>query len=597
MANTTLSVANVDFGTLKSSYQTYLQGQNLFKDYDFTGSNLNVLLDVMSYNTFMNNFYLNMVASESFLDSAILRDSVVSHAKTLNYLPSSYTSSKATINVEITPEDVPAAITMPKYTAFTAMVESNTYTFSTNEGVTIQADANGQYYVNNLDIFEGEIVTELYKVNTANTSQRFIINNKEVDVASLVVTITESETDMSNATYTQSLNTVGMDGNSNNYFIVPCENELYEIQFGDGVLGRKLKHGNIVEAKYRRSAANNADSAAVFNLTGDIQGYTNVSITTVSKSIGGGYNESVDSIKFNAPKSVTVQDRLVTVNDYKTLLKQAFNDIETINVYGGEELSPPLFGKVVISVDLTNADGISDQRKQDIVEYVNKRAPLSISPVVVSPEFLYVDVTSEVVYNPNVTVKSDEEIKAAVIASLETYSKSAIEDFDAKLRLSKLSRAIDDTDPSIINNNTVIKLQKTIIPTIGTAQSFTLNFDNEIYREIPLGTNGFVDGTPPVISSTFTFGSLINCFLRDDGSGVLQIVQDSQGVVQVVQSSAGTVDYNSGLVQITDLNVSAYQGAGITITASPTKQTVSSSKNIILSYNKTPKITVTQERI
>lgn len=596
MANTTLSVANVDFGTLKSSYKTYLQGQTLFKDFDFTGSNLNVLLDVMSYNTYMNNFYLNMVAAESFLDSAVLRDSVISHAKTLNYLPSSYTSSKATINITITPEDSPAAISLPKYTAFTAMVDSNTYTFSTNEGITIQADANAAYYVNNLDVFEGEIVTELYQVNTSNTSQRFVLNNKEIDIDSLVVNVTESTTNLANANYTRSLNTVGMDGLSNNYFITPSENELYEIQFGDGVLGRKLAHGNVIEAKYRRSSANNADSASTFSLAGDIQGYTNVAITTVASSVGGGFNESIESIKFNAPKSITVQDRLVTVSDYKTLLRQAFNDIQAINVYGGEELSPPLFGKVVISVDLANADGISDRRRNDIMEYVKERAPLSISPVVVNPEFLFVDVTSEVVYNPNVTVKSDEEVKSSVVAALKAYTDVTIGDFDAKLRLSKLSRSIDDTDPSIINNNTNIRLQKKIVPTIGTPGSFTLNFDNEIYREIPLNNN-FVDGTAPLTSSTFTFGNLINCFLRDDGSGVIQIVQDSQGVVQVVSSSVGSIDYDAGVVQISDLNVSAYTGAGITLTAVPTRQTVSSSKNIILSYNNTPHITITQERI
>jgi hypothetical protein len=596
MANTTLSVANVDFGTLKSSYKTYLQGQNLFKDFDFTGSNLNVLLDVMSYNTYMNNFYLNMVAAESFLDSAVLRDSVVSHAKTLNYLPSSYTSSKATLNIVITPEDTPAAITMPRYTAFTAMVESNTYTFTTNEGITIQADANGAYYVNDLDVYEGEIVTEMYQVNTANTSQRFVLNNKEIDINSLVVNITESTTNYANANYTRSLNTVGMDGVSNSYFIAPASNEMYEIQFGDGVLGRKLSHGNIVEAKYRRAAANNADSASVFNLAGDIQGYTNVAITTTQVSVGGGVNETIESIKFNAPKSITVQDRLVTVNDYKTLLKQQFNDIQAINVYGGEELSPPLFGKVVISVDLANADGISDQRKDDIMEYVKDRAPLSISPVVVNPEFLFVDISSEVVYNPNVTVKSDEEIKSAVVESLSTYTAAAIGDFDSKLRMSQLSRAIDDTDASVVNNNTTVKLQKTLVPVIGRSGSFTLNFDNEIYREIPLN-DIFVDGTAPVTSSSFTFGSLINCFLRDDGSGIIQVIQDSQGIVQVVNSSIGTVDYTSGVVQITGLNVSAYSGAGITITAVPTKQTVSSSKNIILSYNNTPRISITQERI
>ena len=595
MANTTLSVANVDFNTLKSSYQTYLQGQSLFKDFDFTGSNMNVLLDVMSYNTYMNNFYLNMVAGESFLDSAQLRDSVVSHAKTLNYLPSSYKSSKATINLNIFPDNNPVAISIPKYTPFTSMVESNTYTFTTNEGITVQPDSNGNFSVTDLEIFEGEIVTELFEVNTANTAQRFVLNNKEIDTASLIINITNSTTDLANVNYTLGLSTVGLSGESNTYFLVPAENEKYEVQFGDGVLGRKLSHGNIVEAKYRRAAANNSDSAATFSLAGDIQGYSNVSITTTSNAAGGGYGESIESIKFNAPKSVTVQDRLVTVNDYKTLLRQQFNDIQSINVYGGEELSPPLFGKVVISVDLANADGISDQRKEDITTYVKQRAPLSISPVVVNPEFLFVDITAEVVYNPNVTTKSDEEIKTVVTGALVTHTDSAIGDFDSKLRLSNLSRSIDDADPSIINNNTSIKLQKTIIPTLAVNSTFSLNYDNEIYREIPLN-NIFVDGTAPLTSSTFTFGNLINCFLRDDGSGTVQIVQDTQGTVQIVKQNTGTIDYASGIVQITDLNVSAYSGAGITLTAVPVKQTVKSSKNIILSYNKVPHITVTQER-
>ena len=595
MANNNLSVANVDFSSLKNNFKTYLEGQSLFKDFDFTGSNLNVMLDILSYNTYMNNFYLNMVAGESFLDSAQLRDSVVSHAKILNYLPSSYTSSKAVIDLNIYPDDAPATINIPKYTGFTAMVESNTYTFTTNENITIQADANNQYKATGLELFEGEIVTELFEVNTANTSQRFVLSNKEIDTSSLVVTVTNSKTDMTNAVYTQALTTIGISGQSNTFFLVPAENERYEVQFGDDILGKKLLNGNVIEAKYRRAAANNSDGAATFSLSGDIQGYTNVAITTVSKAIGGGFGESIDSIKFNAPKSVTVQDRLVTVNDYKTLLRQEFNDIQSINVYGGEELDPPLFGKVVVSVDLADADGISDTRKQDITTFINRRAPLSISPVVVNPEFLYVDVTSEIVYNPNVTVKSDSEIETAVVSAIKSFSDLTIGDFDSKLRLSKLSRAIDDADPSILNNNTTLRLQKTITPTLAVNSSFTLNFDNEIYREIPLN-NVFVDGSAPVTSSTFTFGKLINCFLRDDGSGTLQIVQDSQGTVQIVDTNIGSVDYNTGVIKIIDLNVAGYTGAGITINVIPTKQTVKSSKNIILSYNGTPSLSVTQER-
>tara|TARA_R110002074_G_scaffold116833_4_gene248342 strand:+ start:5968 stop:7758 length:1791 start_codon:yes stop_codon:yes gene_type:complete len=596
MANTALNVANVDFTSIKSNLKTYLGAQNLFKDYDFDGSNLSVMLDVLAYNTYMNNFYLNMVAGESFLDSAQLRDSVVSHAKTLNYLPGSYTSSRALVDLQLYPSDTPASITIPKYTAFTSKVESNTYTFTTDEGITIAADSEGNYKTAGLTILEGEIVTELFQVNTSNTAQRYVLSNKEVDVDSLVLTVTSSTTDLSNSQWTKALTTIGIDGGSNTYFVVPAENETYEVQFGDDVLGRAVSHGNVIEARYRKAAANNADGATSFTLSGDIQGYSNVVVSTSSKSTGGGYAETIESIKFNAPKSVTVQDRLVTVGDYQTLLKQEFNDIEALNVYGGEELSPPLFGKVIVAVDLKNADGVSVQRKNEIEKFIKLRAPLSISPKVVQPEFLFVDVITEVIYNPNVTVKSDSEINTAVKVALDNFMASNINKFDATLRMSKLTNAVDLSDASILNNNATFRLQKTLIPSLGKNTSFTLDFDNAIYREIPL-SNVFVDGSAPVTSSTFTYISRVGCFLRDNGSGVIQVVQDSSGKVEVVETSIGTVDYDTGKVQITDLNVSAYSGTGITLNAIPSNQTLKSSKNIILKYNDTPSITVTQERV
>lgn len=600
MANTNLSVANLDFTSIKSSLKTYLTGQTVLKDFDFDGSNLNVMLDVLAYNTYMNNFYLNMVAGESFLDSAQLRDSVVSHAKILNYLPSSSTSAKAVINLNIYPDDQPASIVIPKYTEFTAMVGSNSYTFTTDTGITIFADANGNYSTTGLEIYEGEVVTELFTVDTSNTAQRFVLSNKDIDTSSLVVKITKSQTEHSNSTWTKSLGIAGMTGDSNNYFIEPCENEKYELQFGDGTIGRKLNNGNIVEAKYRRSSANNADGANTFSLSGDIQGYSNVFITVTSSSTGGGAPEDIQSIKFNAPKSISIQDRLVTIQDYKTLLQQEFNDIEAINVYGGDTVTPPKFGKVIISVDLKNADGISTVRKEDIEEFVRNRAPLSIRPEVVNPEFLFVDVTTEVVYNPNVTVKGSEQIKSDVTTAITSFMANSINDFDSKLRRSKLVRAIDDADPSILNNNTTILLEKPIVPVLYQAASYDLSFDNEIYREIPNGSGQgttFVDGSAPLESTPFTYNNVVGCSMRDNGSGVLQIIQDIAGTSTIINDKIGTIDYTTGRVIISNLTVSQYDGAGITIRCNPAKQSVSSSQNIILSYNSTPKISVTQERI
>ena len=597
MANSALTVANTDFDSIRSGLKTYLSAQGNFKDYNFAGSNMAVLLDILAYNTFMQNFYLNQVASESFLDSAQLRDSIVSHAKTLNYLPKSDTSARAVVDIEIFPANTPGNITIPKYTQFTTSVESSTYTFTTNEGLTIGADATGRYTANGISIFEGEIIREVFQVNTANTDQRFVLSNKEIDTSSLVVKVSTSSTDTSNSEWKSSLSAIGLSGTSNVYYIVPAESGKYEIQFGDGVLGRPLDNGNIIEAAYRKCNADKANEANTFTCADTIQGYSNVVTTTTGKASGGGFAESNTSIKFNAPKALSIQDRTITVDDYKTILQQQFNDIETLNVYGGEESTPPEFGKVIISVDLKNADGIPNSKKKIIEDFVKLRAPLGIAPKVIDPAFLYVDVTSKVVYNPNVTVKSDSEIETLVSAAINTHATDTINSFNAKLRASKLSAAIDASDPSILNSDNSITLQKKFTPTLNTKESHTLEYVNEIYREIPDSSSIFPDGSAPVSSTEFTFDGLTGCSLRDNGNGVMQIVQQGSSVLTIVNKDIGTVDYTNGTVKLTNFEVSAFTGDGITVSANPVSKTLKSNKNIILSYNKTPSITIEQERI
>ena len=597
MANSALTVANTNFNDIKASLKNYLKSQAQFKDFNFDGSNISVMLDVLAYNTFLNNFYLNQVASESFLDSAQLRDSIVSHAKTLNYMPRSDTSAKAIVNVEIFPANTPDNIVMPKYTEFTTAVQSNSFTFTTNEGITIKADANGRYLASNVDIFEGEIVTELFSVNTANTNERYVLSNPEIDTDSLAVKITTSSSDTSNAEWKSSLSAVGLSGTSNVYYIVPAEGGKYELQFGDGVLGRPLINGNIIEATYRKCNANTPNEATVFNNAADIQNFSNVTVTTVAAATGGGFAESNTWIKFNAPKALTIQERTITTDDYKTILQQQFNDIESLNVFGGEEASPPEFGKVIISVDLKNADGIPNSRKKDIEDFISLRSPLGISPKVIDPVFLFVDVTSKVLYNPNITTKSDSEIETLVTAAINNHAEATINDFNAKLRVSKLSADIDAADPSILNNELSVLLQKKFTPTLNTNESVTLEFNNSILREIPDSSNIYADGTSPVSSTTFTFSNITGCTLRDNGNGVMQVVQASSEGVTIVKNEIGTVDYTTGTVKLTNFNVSNFNGEAVVVSINPVSKTLSSSKNIILSYNKTPSITIEQERI
>lgn len=597
MANSALSVANIDFTDIKNDLKLYLTSQDRLKDFDFSGSNMNVMLDILSYNTYMQNFYLNMVAAEGFIDSAQLRDSVVSHAKTLNYLPGSYSSAKAQIDFEILPANTPASITVPKYTSFTTQVDSNTYTFNTDQRITIPVDSDGRYIIQNLDLYEGEIVYEYYTINTSNTAQRFVLSNKEVDTSSIDVKVLTSSSDTTNAAFTHSLSTIGLDGSSNVYFIVPAENEKYEIQFGDGVVGRKPINGNVVEVVYRKSSGELPNGANSFTIgTNDIP-YNDTSITVVSNAKGGGKGETIEQIKINAPRSISIQDRTVTVGDYKTLLLQNFNDIETLHVYGGEEQTPPEFGKVIVSVDLKNADGIPDSRKKDIEDFLRLRSPLATVPKVVDPEFLFLNIKTDVRYDPNLTSKTDLDIKSLVIDKISSFANTNINRFDSTLRKSQLVRNIDDSDSSILNNDTTLLLQKVIAPTLNAANSFVLDFNNEILQEIPQADSTFVDGSAPVTSTQFTFKTLTQCSLRDNGTGTLQVVKQSNGAVQVVEPNIGSVDYKNGTVKVNALNVSSYTGAGITVSANPMSSTLKSNKNIILSYNNTPTINIIQERV
>ena len=595
MANTALSVANLNFNDIKSNLKNYLETQSALKDYDFAGSNLSILLDILAYNTYMNNFYLNMVANESFINSAVLRDSIVAHAKTLNYLPQSRASSKAVVKLDITPNGTPANITIPKYTSFTTSIESNTYVFSTNEGITINADVDGNYIADNVDIFEGEVIQELFTVNTANTDQRFVLQNNEIDIDSLVVKVIVSASDTSNSEWTRNLNTIDINGTSNTFFIAPAESGKYEVQFGDNILGKAVDNGNIIQCTYRKSSADVPNSANAFSLVGDIQGYDNVAITTITSARGGSLPETDESIRKNASRSLAIQDRTVTDSDYKTLIKQNFSDVEAINVYGGELANPPQFGRVLISVDLKNAEGIPLSRKKDIEDFARLRAPLSITPVVVDPEFLYVDLSTVVRYNPNETTKSDNEIKTVVISALQSHAAAKINDFNSKLRLSKLAADIDAADPSILNNDVSVLLEKRMVPTLNATETFVLSFNNEIYREIPKDGR-FIDGTPPVSSTTFTFDETAGCSFRDDGNGKMQVVQDSSAGLSILDQDIGTVDYLTGEVKINSFKTSFFNGSAIKVFANPVSRTISSDKNIILSYNSTPTVTIVQER-
>lgn len=583
-ANSSLTVASLDFDNIKADLKSFLQGQSLFQDYDFTGSNLNVLLDILAYNTYYNNFYLNMLASEMFLDTATLRDSLVSHAKELNYLPRSARGSSSEITLQIYPDDTPASITVPKHTAFITTVESNTYTFSTEEALVILPDASGNYLTTGLSIKEGEILTEYFTV-TSNTTQRFVLSNQNIDTSTIEVKVRASNSSSTNSAYDLATSLYGLSGTSNVFFLQAAENDTYEVLFGNNITGRRPVSGNIVEATYHIVNQDEPNSANTFTPTGSIAGYSNVAVTTTSAASGGTGPETVEEIKFNAPRSVTVQERAVTKNDYKILLQQQFPEIAAISVFGGEDQTPPKFGKVIISVDLTNADGIPDVKKKEFKDFIDERTPVSIESEVIDPEFLYVDITSEVRYNINVTNATSSDVSTSVRTAISSFANTNVNDFEKTFRLSNLITTIDAAEDSIISNDTTARAYKIFTPTLNANNTLTFEFNNALDQSTPvIATTPVETHEPAVQSSTFTYQN-VSSFLMDDGSGVLNIYSSTSGVFNLVDANFGTVDYASGTVTIRDLNISAFEGATVRIFVRTEENEIVGKLNNILQLN------------
>ena len=562
-SNSEFIVANLEFDTIKSNLKTYLSSQSLFTDANFEGSNMNVLLDVLAYNTYYNAMYLNHVASEMFLDSAQLRDSVYAHAKQMNYLPTSYTSSVAYVDIDITPGDSPHNITIPRLTEFSTTVGDNAYTFSTNSAITVYSNAS--YVASNVAIYEGTNITEFYNSNaTANT---FYIHNYDIDTDSLVVKVRTSNTDTTNTEYTRANTLFNVNSTSNVYFLQGASNGSYEIVFGNDTFGRKLTDGNIVEASYRVSSGGDPNGANSFTSAAAIQGYSTVAVTTNVRAAGGSEYQELNDIKFAAPRSLSVQERAVTTNDYKTLVENEFNDITDMVVYGGEEADPPRFGKVLMVAKSSQYDTLPSFRKQEIIDFINPKSPLTVEPEMLDPTFLRIKVDSKVTYNMNETTSLSGDIVSTVEDAITTFNTNNLGKFNKTFRYSKLVEEINDSDDSILGHDTKTQMIKEIFPETNKSYTNTVSFFQELKSDNPVSTaqGGFVAKSNPAIESElFTFNSTAGAQFRDDGTGALQIVVANTTALQILDANVGSVDYATGNVQITNVTINAIShGTGI----------------------------------
>jgi hypothetical protein len=487
-----LRVTELDFDTIKENLKTFLNQQSEFTDYDFEGSGLSVLLDILAYNTHYQAYYLNMVANEAFMDTALLRDSVVSHAKVLGYVPYSRKAPRAIINFTAnTGSDIESTLTIPKGFRFLSNdIDGVSYPFVTLNETTI-TKSNTSFTFLNLPIYQGQLVSYAYNHNDAtNPKQIFRLPDTEIDTTTISVSVQPSTTNTEIFVYSFAADASNTSTQSEVFYLQEGKNQQYEIYFGDDVIGKKIPDGSIVSISYLITSGTAANKANNFVDNGQIikdsldNPISDFSVDPVSEASGGSERESVDNIKFAAPLQYTTQNRLVTFSDYESYIQKNYPAVESVSVWGGEDESPPKFGIVYISLKTEENYFISETEKQRIIdEIIKPKAIVAIQTVFRDPEFLYLLVSSNVTYNPTKTVLTDSQLKTAIKNAILNYKVTNLDKFGSQFILSKVQDAIDSVDTnSILGSSLSIRLQKRFIPVLNASTPYTISFNVPLRR-------------------------------------------------------------------------------------------------------------------
>jgi len=568
-------LTELEFEQIKTNLKTFLSDQSQYSDYDFEASGLSVLIDLLAYNTQYNAFLAHMVGNEAFLDSAVKRNSVASIAKTMGYTARSARASAAVVNLTIT--NIPASYTNGSFTltkekAFTSSSGGRTFKFYPDKDYTVtKTTVSGVdgFYFTNVRMVEGIRVdnSEIVDVNTL--SGPVLMANPDVDTTTLTISVQESIADTSSTTFTFSDNILDVKSTSNVFFVEESLNGQYEVRFGDGVVGKKLSSGNIVRLNYIAAsgpAANGIKSftpPSVFIGSGE-----SISLSLVSESSGGSSQESVDSIRFNAPRFNATKNRAVTTNDYRALILSANPNVKSVAVWGGEDNTPPIYGKVFISLQARPGLVITQDDKDTLLrETIVPRQPVSITAEFVDPEFTYIGLNVGVLYDSKNTTFTEGALQSEVNTELTNYFDTQLNSLDKNFYYSVLSSRIVNLSKSFIAVNLEISLQKRVVPTINSIVRYELPFNNKIQ--------------PYSVSSVY-FNALINratysVYITDvPDEGVIAPAYSGKGVIQlktsdknvIVDANAGTIDYDTGLIVLNSLQVSSIQGSTTTLNVS-----------------------------
>jgi len=589
-----LDITEFDFDDVKDNLKTFLRAQTEFTDYDFEGSGINILLDLLAYNTHYLGFNSNMLANEMFIDTAAIRSSIVSHAKTLGYEVGSATAPKATVNVTMNNAST-STRTIVAGTTFSTSVDGTNFQFVTVSDITANKSALDIIF-NNVEIFEGTFVTQRYTVDSSDADQRFVVNDNRIDISTLSVIVQNSVSDTTTSTYTKATDITQLTGDSSVFFLQEVESGKFEVYFGDGIVSKALSDGNIVLLTFVATNKSLANGASTFTNTGAIDGEADITVTTVSSADGGGERENLSSIKLNAPLDFSAQGRCVTVNDYKVFARKLFPQTKSVNVFGGEDgsfdsslgvVETQEFGKVFISIKSSTGNNLTQTQKDDLIIDLRKFNVASITPVIIDPQTTFLILQVVFKFNSSTTTKTKETLVTDVTSVLQTYNSNTLTEFNNTFRHSEITGLIDDVDSAILSNITNVTMAQIFEPTLDTAQGYNLFFNNPFHHPVA-GHNALNGG---ILASTGfkVSGDTENVqFFDDDGEGNMRMFYLVGSTRTYTDLTAGTVDYTIGSVKINSIKLTSVEDVdGVTstkirITCVPDSKDIRAVRNQIL---------------
>lgn len=578
------NITEVGYASIKNNLINFLKTKPEFTDYDFTASNLNVLISALAYNVEYMAFFMNMVANESFHDSAVLRSNIVSHAKTLGYIPRSITSSKAYLDITFNVTGTPDSIFIPKNTIFTSKIDNKTFSFLTTDAHTI-TPVLGVYSIEDLELIEGKSFTNTYVINNDNINNKFIISDINVDSSTVVVRVQDSVANLNINTYERAENLLNVSSDSLIYFIQENVDGKFEIFFGDDVFGKKLLSGNVLYIDYIVSSGAASNKASVFSLSSTISSVASVaSLTVASRASGGKSRESEEEVRNNSIRSFEAQNRTVTSNDYELYLKKNFTFIESASIWRGDDNIPPVYGKVFISIKPFDDYYLTNTNKENIKNTLKETNVVTVLPEIVDPEYLYLDIKTNVCFDIGKTVRTPNELAEIVRTAIHNYEDLNLKQFNKDFLYSKFSTNIDSIDRSFNSNTSTINVYKIFTPRFTIKNNYSLNFLNSISK-------GSVSS-----SDIFLNGRVYN--LTDDYNGVLYLkLKGNQLINPLSDIKIGTVDYVNSLVNINEFLPEKNSGAEYTIKISvktENNDVRTSRNNIIVIDRSVLSITVAQ---